>query len=191
MSLAIARDFDDYCGEGDTGAWMRRVALEVCRMHARRRRLERAAGEELRKHGLPVGDEQLGADASETTVRLERALAQLEPHQAEAIRMRSLAGMPCAQIAETLDASPEDVRATVLHAREQLAQLLEPDRKEPAATQATEDILTAERRRRASWGWQPRLPLRILRRALAAIGAAVPLIAGGLRGFRRRFSKSS
>jgi RNA polymerase sigma factor (sigma-70 family) len=184
MALAIARDFDDFCDKKDASAWAARVALEVCQVHARRRRLERAAGEALKKHGLPVGDEQLGADAGKATVKLERALAQLEPHQAEAIRMRSLAIMPYAQIAETLELPPGEVQATVLHAREQLAELLEPDREELAAMRVTEDLLSAERQRRAPWGWQSRLPLRILRRARAVIAA-------GFRSFRKRSSKSS
>jgi RNA polymerase sigma-70 factor (ECF subfamily) len=126
MSLAIVRDHKGYRGEGDARAWAGRVALNVCRMHARRRRLERSATEELRRQGLLLPQERPSNDAGEFARRLERALGEMDPGWAEALRMRSLAGLSYARIAEALGMTPGAVRVTVFRARRRLAELLGP-----------------------------------------------------------------
>ena len=126
MSLAIVRDFESYRGKGNPRAWAGRVALNVCRMYARRRKIENSVSEDLRKQGLPVAGEHLGDDASESSEAVEAALSRLEPRQAEVIRMRCLASMSYAEIGEALELSPGAVRAAVFRARRRLAGLLKP-----------------------------------------------------------------
>jgi RNA polymerase sigma-70 factor (ECF subfamily) len=126
MALAILRDHPRYRSEGAPEAWAGRVALNVCRMHARRRRLERSIAEKLATEGLPVTRASGPAAPDELTERVELALAQLDSRQAEAIRLRAFAGYSYAEIAAALGLSKAVVKVTIFRARRSLAQLLGP-----------------------------------------------------------------
>jgi RNA polymerase sigma-70 factor (ECF subfamily) len=126
MSLSIIRAHGQHRGEGAPEAWAGRVALNTCRVHVRRRRLERSVVESLAAHDLPVPALDQPEPGGELGARLEEALDRLEPRQAEAIRLRALAGLSCAEIAVALDMTEGAVQQALCRARRHLADILTP-----------------------------------------------------------------
>jgi RNA polymerase sigma-70 factor (ECF subfamily) len=126
MALSIVRDRGRYGSEGAAEARTSRVALNVCRVHVRRRRLERSVVASLAAHDLPVPPPDPPGVGEESSARLEEALGRIEPGQAEAVRLRALAGLSYAEIAEALEMTEAAVKAAVFRARRHLADLLSP-----------------------------------------------------------------
>ena len=126
MALASLRDHPQYRNAGPPEAWAWRVALNVCRMHARRRHLERSVTEKLAAEGLPVTRASGPVAPDELTERMELALAQLDSRQAEALRLRAFAGCSYAEIGDVLELGETAVRAAIFRARRRLVQLLGP-----------------------------------------------------------------
>jgi len=126
MSLSIIRDHGQHRGEGAVETWALQTALKACRIHVRRRRLERSVVESLAAHDLPVPALDQPEPGGELGARLEEALDRLEPRQAEAIRLRALAGLSCAEIAVALDMTEGAVQQALCRARRHLADILTP-----------------------------------------------------------------
>ena len=168
MSAAIARELEQLAPGRGAATRAGTAALEICRAHSRRRRLERGAAAELRRQGLPVAGEDLGEDLAEKSAQLEAALAQLETPGAELLRMCSLGGMSCSAVAGLLGVSPESVEESVVRTRSDLAVLLRPEA--PDHLHA-EHILHAEERRRTLWLASPSVAAHMLSVSQGLLGS--------------------
>jgi DNA-directed RNA polymerase specialized sigma24 family protein len=101
-----------------------RPALEVCRAHARRRRLERTVAEKLAATELPISARGDPAAGDEFPAALEDTLSRLEASQAEVLRLCALGGLSTAEAAAILNAPEESVRRALFRGRRHLADLL-------------------------------------------------------------------
>ena len=104
----------------DPTAWTFRVAVNVARSRARRRRLERD-----RLHR--AGPSEVVAGPSEPDLELWEAIRALPPRQRTAIVLRYAAGLSEAQTAAVMGIATGTVGATTAAARRRLAEALGPD----------------------------------------------------------------
>ena len=115
-------------GEAGVGAWLRRVAANLCLDRLRRRRESPAAEPPDRPDERPAALDRLAQD--ERAAALRAALAELPERQRLAIVLRHFEERPNPEIAAILETSVEAVESLLARGRRQLAARLIPRRAE-------------------------------------------------------------
>lgn len=115
-------------GEAGVGAWLRRVASNLCLDRLRRRRESPAAEPPDRPDERPAALDRLAQD--ERAAALRAALAELPERQRLAIVLRHFEERPNPEIAAILETSVEAVESLLARGRRQLAARLIPRRAE-------------------------------------------------------------
>lgn len=115
-------------GEAGVGAWLRRVASNLCLDRLRRRRESPAAEPPDRPDERPAALDRLAQD--ERAAALRAALAELPERQRLAIVLRHFEERPNPEIAAILETSVEAVESLLARGRRELAARLLPRRAE-------------------------------------------------------------
>ena len=115
-------------GEAGVGAWLRRVASNLCLDRLRRRRESPAAEPPDRPDERPAALDRLAQD--ERAAALRAALAELPERQRLAIVLRHFEERPNPEIAAILETSVEAVESLLARGRRELAARLIPRRAE-------------------------------------------------------------
>lgn len=115
-------------GEAGVGAWLRRVAANLCLDRLRRRRESPAAEPPDRPDERPAALDRLAQDERATALRA--ALADLPERQRLAIVLRHFEERPNPEIAAILGTSVEAVESLLARGRRELAARLIPRRAE-------------------------------------------------------------
>lgn len=115
-------------GEAGVGAWLRRVASNLCLDRLRRRRESLAAEPPDRPDERPAALDRLAQD--ERAAALRAALAELPERQRLAIVLRHFEERPNPEIAAILETSVEAVESLLARGRRELAARLIPRRAE-------------------------------------------------------------
>ena len=115
-------------GEAGVGAWLRRVASNLCLDRLRRRRESLAAEPPDRPDERPAALDRLAQD--ERAAALRAALAELPERQRLAIVLRHFEERPNPEIAAILETSVEAVESLLARGRRELAARLLPRRAE-------------------------------------------------------------
>jgi RNA polymerase sigma-70 factor (ECF subfamily) len=140
--LAIAADIDDavqsivieVLGSADSfrgenlPAWMDRIAVRTAMRYARDRRLRlvRNAGEEP-LYDLPAADTGAARFGEELPRPLSEYLEQLAPERRTTLVLRHVMDYSIAEIAATMEVSPNTVKDRLLAAREQVRRAIRRD----------------------------------------------------------------
>ncbi len=106
---------------GDLGAWIYQIAVNVCRRMGARR--SRAAGLVRESH-----TDEPYTEASVGTRDLDRAMATLTEKERTALVLRDFQGMTTDEVARTLGSSPTTVRVHICMARKKMRRFLLDDR---------------------------------------------------------------
>jgi len=115
---------------GSFWAWLRVVLVSRCRNKRRRRRLQLVSLEVLEAAGQAPADPEPASDPADVLERLGarrvvwEALQRVSPGARDALILRYYEGLSYAEIAATLDCSPDAARARVAHGKVQLRRLL-------------------------------------------------------------------
>ena len=100
----------------DPMAWIYRVAVNVCRDAARRRRRGPASADRAPEPAVAAGAEE-ALLAAERRASVLEALGQLPPRQRAALVLRDLEGLTSAEVARVLGSGAGTVRAQIAAAR--------------------------------------------------------------------------
>jgi RNA polymerase sigma-70 factor (ECF subfamily) len=111
------------------GAWIRRVATNLCLSHLQRRKPPKFVLDDERDQ--PVAEADEGPERrlllGERIRRVREAILTLPPHQRSVIELRHYQELSYKEIAETLNVTLSKVRSDLFRAREALARSLSKD----------------------------------------------------------------
>jgi len=117
--MTVLENRKSYLGRGPFEAWLHRVALNVCRMDARKGASREAGSRRLGQEGHmedltwtspnPLSDVLL----SERRSFLELAMGQLSPREREAINLRVIQGKTSREVALMMEVKESTVRSQV------------------------------------------------------------------------------
>jgi RNA polymerase sigma-70 factor (ECF subfamily) len=110
--------------EGDFGAWVHAIVVNVCRRVARRRLPGVNAAHAEETAPAPSEDLEARVAAGEERRRLDRALATLTERERSAFVLRDLEGLPTEEVARLLGSAPATIRVHVCMARKKLRRFL-------------------------------------------------------------------
>lgn len=108
------------------GAWVRRVAVNVCLNSRSRRQLEQVPLDEEWDSAETATPERTVIQRN-TTQQLQAAITALPPHYRAVIELRHLQGLSYDDIAKTLDLPVNTVKSHLYRARKLLAERLKLD----------------------------------------------------------------
>lgn len=122
--LKVYRHLAGFDPERDFGAWLYRIAVNVCRDHAKRRNRRERVWDEQEIYRQPSAEdvEQWAIDNQERRLALQ-ALAELTEKERAAIVLRDLEGFETDEVAHLLGSSPTTVRSQISKARVKLKNL--------------------------------------------------------------------
>ncbi len=111
------------------GGWLAAIALNKCRDWARRRSVRRLfrLARPLDEAGEVAGDvpgQDVAADARRRMDRVARAIAEMPAGLREVLTLRTIDGLPQAEVASLLGISPKAVETRLYRARARLQALL-------------------------------------------------------------------
>lgn len=142
--LQAARDMRSYRGDADGfRVWLFRIArnraIDELRREGRRHEEPLAAREDF---GDAAPDAATVAEERSGTARAMALLARLPRDQAEAVLLRSVAGLDAKACGEILGKRPGAVRVAAMRGLRGLAAILEQEQQDPATSQAREIVPT-------------------------------------------------
>jgi RNA polymerase sigma-70 factor (ECF subfamily) len=111
------RDWDTIAVHPSPEAWVRRVALNLCRSSFRRASAEARAL-------VRLGPPEVVAPPDESVVYVWESLSRLSRRQREVVVLFYFNDLPVAEVAGLLGIAEGTVRATLAHARDKLAEVL-------------------------------------------------------------------
>jgi RNA polymerase sigma-70 factor (ECF subfamily) len=131
--LRVYRHLGGFRGRSNLKTWVFRIALNCCRSRYRKRATRRryldSSGDEIIDR---VADESRNpeerAAAVELSLQVQRALSEVAPVYREAVILRDLQGLTYDEMASVLGIKLGTVRSRIARGREQLRQLMEPER---------------------------------------------------------------
>ena len=109
----------------DPPAYLRKIALNLCRSRLRRRAIEQRVNALVHRRGERERPPAWTAKNSDTRVDVMMALAQLPTRQRACVVLRYFDDMTDSQVAETLDCSVGTVKSHLFRARKTLERLLD------------------------------------------------------------------
>lgn len=122
--LRVYEKRDSFAGRGPFSAWMRTLALNVCREDARRARRRREALELFARWNdlfdLAFPDPEALVISKEELRYVQDALRQVTPRERDAVKLRYFKGMNSRQAAEIMGIKESSVRALVWRAIDRL-----------------------------------------------------------------------
>lgn len=129
--VQVLRNRRSYRGDGPFGAWLYRVAVNVCRSEHRKRQVRTRAEEVVvtegqeREMGWMPPDPLSEAMRAQMVERLRSALLELPERQREALVLGRLEGRKAADVARMMGVKPATVRSLIRHALDRLRSTLE------------------------------------------------------------------
>jgi RNA polymerase sigma-70 factor (ECF subfamily) len=127
----VLRKRRSYRGDGPFGAWLYRVAVNVCRSEHRKRnartRAEEVAVTEGREREMAWTPPHplAGAMRAQMVERLRSALLELPDRQREALVLGRLEGRKASDVARMMGVKPATVRSLIRHALDRLRSTME------------------------------------------------------------------
>jgi len=116
--LRVFRHLHTFDPRRDFSAWLYRIAVNVCRDVARRRKPE--ASLELVSESPVPQVQETGAIKAQQMRMLRLALATLSEKERAALVLRDIEGLDTAEVARILNSSPTTVRSQISSARSKL-----------------------------------------------------------------------
>jgi RNA polymerase sigma-70 factor (ECF subfamily) len=133
--LKIQRGIASFRGQSSFVTWTFRILVNTC-YDARRSRLRKkevaADAEQLRDDVAPRPEPRAPVAHPSLRLALERALAELTPHQRDVFLLYEVEGFRHAEISAMLDISEAASKNTLFQAKKNLRQKLEPPRSSEA-----------------------------------------------------------
>lgn len=122
--LRVHRFLKGYRAGDEFHPWLYRIAVNVCRDQARRRRPTVPLAEEEADRAAPDDSERRAVD-SQRSALLRRALATLPEKERFALVMRDLEGLATEDVARALGSTPTTVRSQISSARKRVRAFFE------------------------------------------------------------------
>ena len=133
--VRVHRSLGRLRAEGAFGAWLKRIAINLCRDHRKQRRLPTSsleatsAGAESAWAEEPAGGDDSAASGilgAELRAQVRRALRQLSVDRRTVVVLHHLEGHPVDEIARLLGCSVGTVKSRLSRARDELRRALKP-----------------------------------------------------------------
>ncbi len=133
--LKIQRSIGGFRGQSSFVTWTFRILVNTCHDARRKRtRKKEVAHEDLATGDAPPIEPRAPGSHPSLKLALERALAELTPHQRDVFLLYEVEGFKHSQIAETLEITEAASKNTLFQAKKNLRAMLEPPRSSDATS---------------------------------------------------------